>query len=183
MLADAMSKNSPSEYLVISASLRSESLSRAMAESAREAYAKLGVAHHLVDLREYILPLCDGEAAYEHPHVATLTALIEAARVIIVATPIYNYDANATVKNLVELTGSAWENKTVGFLCAAGGASSYMSVMGLANSLMLDFRCLIIPRFVYAKGDDFTAKKLPNAALTERIAALAEASTKIRNAV
>ncbi len=58
-----------------------------------------------------------------------------------------------------------------------------MSIMGLADSLMLDFRCLIIPRFVQAKGDDFTSKKQPNAALAERIAALAEASTKIRNAV
>jgi FMN reductase len=38
-------------------------------------------------------------------------------------------------------------NKVVGFLCAAGGKSSYMSVMRLANSLMLDFRCLIIPHF------------------------------------
>jgi len=176
-----MAKTVSIEYLIISTSLRSASLSRVMAEAAREEYAKLGVAHQLIDLREYVLPLCDGEAAYGHPHVTTLSALIEAARVIIVATPIYNYDANAAVKNLVELTGSAWENKTVGFLCAAGGASSYMSVMSLANSLMLDFRCLIIPRFVYAKGDDFTSKKQPTPDLTARIHELAGASVKIRN--
>jgi len=178
-----MPANAPSEYLVISASLRSASLSRVMAEALVGDYAKLGVAHRFLDLREYVLPLCDGEAAYEHPQVAALAALIEAARVIVVATPIYNYDANAAVKNLVELTGNSWENKTVGFLCAAGGASSYMSVMGLANSLMLDFRCLIIPRFVYAKGDDFTSKKQPTQALAEKIAALAEASMKIRNSI
>lgn len=170
------------EYLIISASLRSASLSRAMAETLRTAYGKLGATPQLVDLREYVLPLCDGEAAYEHPHVTTLSALIETARVIILATPIYNYDANAAAKNLVELTGSSWEDKTVGFLCAAGGGSSYMSIMSLANSLMLDFRCLIIPRFVYAKGDDFTAKKVPTPDLAERINALAEASVKIRNA-
>jgi FMN reductase len=114
--------------------------------------------------------------------VTTLSALIAAARVIIIATPIYNYDANAAAKNLVELTGSSWEDKTVGFLCAAGGGSSYMSIMGLANSLMLDFRCLIIPRFVYAKGDDFREKKHPTADLVARIGQLAEASMKIRNA-
>ena len=28
-----------------------------------------------------------------------------------------------------------------------------MSVMGLANHLMLDFRSIIVPRFVYADGD------------------------------
>jgi FMN reductase len=48
---------------------------------------------------------------------------------------------------------------------------------------MLDFRCLIIPRFVYAKGDDFTAEKQPTPNLAARIAELAEASLKIRNAV
>jgi FMN reductase len=176
-----MSTKTSAEYLVLSCSLKPSSLSRAMAEALRETYAALGVSHWLIDLREYVLPLCDGGGAYEHPHVTTLSGLIEAARVIVVATPIYNYDANAAVKNLIELTGSSWENKTVGFLCAAGGSSSYMSIMSLANSLMLDFRCLIIPRFVYAKGEDFTAGKQPTPALAERIKELAEASMKIRN--
>ena len=169
------------EYLIISSSLRPASLSRLMAETVRDAYAKLGVSHQLVDLREFVLPLCDGDAAYGHAQVGPLSTLIGAARVIIVATPIYNYDANAAVKNLVELTGDAWENKIVGFLCAAGGSSSYMSIMSLAGSLMLDFRCLIIPRFVYAKGDDFTGKTKPSEALAGRIRELAETSLKIRN--
>jgi FMN reductase len=176
-----MSTPAAAEYLIISASLRSASLSRIMAEALRESYAKLGATSTLVDLREFVLPLCDGEAAYGHPHVTTLSALVEAARVIVLATPIYNYDANAAAKNLIELTGSAWEDKTVGFLCAAGGSSSYMSILGLANSLMLDFRCLIIPRFVYARGDDFTEKHKPTADLAKRIAQLAETSMKIRN--
>ena len=72
---------------------------------------------------------------------------IAAARVIMLAVPIYNYDANAAVKNLIELTGSAWEDKIVGFACAAGGQSSYMSIIGLANSLMLDFRCIILAQW------------------------------------
>jgi len=172
---------SAAEYLIISTSLRTASLSRIMAESLREAYTKLGATTALVDLREFVLPLCDGEAAYDHPHVTTLTKLIESARVIVVAVPIYNFDVNAAAKNLVELTGNAWENKIVGFLCAAGGGSSYMSIMGLANSLMLDFRALIIPRFVYAKGDDFAEKKHPHADLATRIEQLAATSMKIRN--
>jgi FMN reductase len=174
--------STPAEYLIISASLRSASLSRKLAESLLNCYANLGASATLVDLREFVLPLCDGETAYGHPHVATLSAQIAAARVIVVATPIYNYDANATAKNLIELTGKAWENKTVGFLCAAGGHSSYMSITGLANSLMLDFRCLIVPRFVYVKGDDF-AGGVPSAEVARRIEDLALASTKIRNSV
>jgi FMN reductase len=171
------------EYVIISSSLRAGSLSRALAETLAKQYAVLKARHRVIDLRDFVLPLCDGRDAYNHPHVATLSGLIGAARVVIVATPIYNYDANAAVKNLVELTGKAWENKVVGFLCAAGGGASYMSIMGLANSLMLDFRCLVIPRFVYAEGDDFTEQNAPLDGIRERVHALAEASLKIRNAV
>ena len=176
-----MTKTNTTEYLVISASLRSASLSRVMAETLCGEYEKLGVPNQMIDLREYVLPLCDGESAYDHPHVKPLTTLIGAARVILVATPVYNYNVNASLKNLIELTGSAWENKIVGFLCAAGGTSSYMAVMSLANSLMLDFRCLIIPRYVYAKGDDFSKELQPTTELARRIGELAASSLKIRN--
>ena len=103
-----------------------------------------------IDLRDVPLPLCDGNSAYAAPGVSVLCEAITAADAVLLALPIYNYDANAAAKNLIELTGKAWVGKTVGFLCAAGGQVSYMSVLGLANSMMLDFRCLIVPRFVYA---------------------------------
>ena len=74
---------------------------------------------------------------------------------------------------MVELTGSAWEDKIVGFLCAAGGMNSYMSVMAFANSLMLDFRCMIIPRFVYATGDAFDGDELKDKKVAKRIEELA----------
>ena len=64
-------------------------------------------------------------------------------------------DLNAAAKNLMELTGRAWTDKLVGFICAAGGKGSYMSPMSFMNSLMLDFRCIIIPRFIYTDGDSF----------------------------
>ena len=70
------------------------------------------------------------------------------------ATPVYNYNASASAKNLIELTGDAWNNKVVGFISATGDRSSYMAPMGLINSLMLDFRCLIVPRFVQAARDE-----------------------------
>ena len=165
-----------SEYLVISASLRSKSLSRRLGELLIN---ELGADAELIDLREYPLSLCDGEAAYGNPNVEKLGQKIRAARVILVATPIYNYDANAAVKNLVELTGKAWEDKIVGFACAAGGHSSYMSIMGLANSLMLDFRCVIIPRFVYATGDDFTGDRITNGELAKRIKQLADSARRL----
>lgn len=165
----------PAEYLVISGSLRPESLSRVLGQFLAD---ELDGEH--IDLREFPLPMCDGDAAYGDPNVEKLRARIEAARVILVAVPIYNYDANAAVKNLVELTGGAWEDKIVGFACAAGGQSSYMSIMGLANSLMLDFRCIILPRFVYATGDDFDGGKITSAEVKKRLKQLADSARRLR---
>ena len=98
--------------------------------------------------------------------------------------PIYNYDVNAAVKNLVEMTGKVWENQIVGFICAAGGQSSYMSVMAFANSLMLDYRCLIVPRFIYAVYEDFKmgpngGLTLANAQITQRLKTLARETLNI----
>jgi NAD(P)H-dependent FMN reductase len=169
------------EYLIISASLRSNSRSRVMAYYLADCYRSEGVPSRVIDLRDRPLPFCDGEAAYSHPDVLSLSKTISEARVIILATPIYNFDASSALKNLIELTGESWDDKIVGFLCAAGGSLSYMSVMSLANSLMLDFRCLIIPRFVFATGNDFEEWELSSAELRERIQLLAVASTRIRN--
>lgn len=98
--------------------------------------------------------MCDGEVCYRDKNVIALKQKIEAADGIIMAGPVYNFYLNAAAKNVIELTGRSWNEKVVAFLCAAGGRSSYMSVMSLANSLMLDFRCIILPRFVYATGEE-----------------------------
>jgi NAD(P)H-dependent FMN reductase len=172
---------SSSEYLIISGSLRSESRSRAMAHFLMECYRSEGIVAQMIDLRGIPLPFCDGEAAYDHQSVLALSKTISEARVVIIATPIYNFDASAALKNLIELTGESWEDKVVGFLCAAGGSMGYMSIMSLANSLMLDFRCLIIPRIVYATSGDFADGHLSSSEMRERVRELAAASVRIRS--
>lgn len=142
------------KYLVISCSLNPESRSRELARIVHEQLEALGHPATFLDLQDTPLPLCDGASAYGDPNVARLRDAIDAARGIVLAAGIYNYDVNSAAKNLVELTGRAWNDKVVGFVCAAGGHGSYMSLMPFANSLMLDFRCLVIPRFVYSPDTD-----------------------------
>jgi len=165
----------PADYLVISTSLNPGSNSRIMAQRAYELIKKQEKSEYL-DLREYPLPVCDGDAAYEDPNVAKLSNKIKAAKLVLLAVPIYNYSFSAAAKNLVELTGQAWNDKTVGFLCAAGGKSSYMSIISLANSLMFDFRCVINPRFVYADGSAFKNDALYDAEIEKRIEELVKSS-------
>lgn len=169
--------------LVISSSLNPESNSRILAEEARQMLAAHGHEVALLDLRNHPLPLCDGGASYEHPNVAQVGALLRQADGFIVATPIYNFDTTAAIKNLIELTGDAWENKVVGFLCAAGGMNSYMSVMSLANSLMLDFRCVVVPRFVYATGDAFAGGQVVDPEVSRRVEELARRVASLSGAL
>src|SRR5438874_3278381 len=161
-------------YLVLSTSGNPDSNSRRMAQIAFDWLKKAKLNCEWLDISKLDLPLCDADACYNDPAAKNITAAIERADGIIMATPVYNYDVSAAAKNMVELTGSAWEEKVVGFLCAAGGMSSYMSVMPFANSLMLDFRSIIIPRFVYATGRAFEGDDLKDKEVGERIEELAD---------
>ena len=139
-------------YLVISSSLNDYSKSRIMAHYAYDLYHQNA---ELLDLNDYDLPICDGGKCYDEPIVKDLKKIISNADSIILASPIYNYDFNAVAKNLIELTGQSWNDKIVGFIAAAGGITSYMSPISFANILMMDFRCFIIPRYVYADKSCF----------------------------
>ena len=165
--------------LVISCSLNPGSRSAILARHAHQALPDAG----FVDLRESPLPMCDGGAAYHHENVAPLARQITDAAPILLAAPIYNYDVNAAAKNLIEMTGRAWTGKVVGFICAAGGQGSYMSVMTLANSLMLDYRCLIVPRFVYATDEHFAADGSAGDEVLVRVRELCQAATGLADAM
>ena len=156
---------------IIATSLSSDSRSQLLA---REALSKLQaqkVRATLVDLREHALPFTGSDASWGDPAVGKMKTLALTMTHLLFAVPIYNYDVNALAKNFVELMGSdVLENKTVAFLCSAGGQDSFMSVMAFANSLMLDFRCWIAPRFLYVT-DDFSPGALPKK-LDERLDSL-----------
>ena len=162
------------KHLVISTSGSPESNSRRMGRVAFAHLEKRKVDCSWIDIREMDLPLCDADKCYGMPGAKKLSAAIEAADGILVAAPVYNYDVAAAAKNMIELSGSAWENKIVGFLCAAGGTASYMSVMSYANSLMLDFRCVIIPRFVFATGEAFDSEDVTDKKIVQRIEQVAD---------
>jgi FMN reductase len=157
------------KYLVVSTSGNPDSNSRRMGQVAFTHLQKRKLDCSWLDIKDLELPLCDADKCYGIAGAKKLNQAIESADGILIAAPVYNYDVAAAAKNMIELTGSSWEEKIVGFLCAAGGTSSYMAVMAYANSLMLDFRTVIIPRFVYATGDSFDGDTIADKKLITRI--------------
>lgn len=170
-------------HLIISSSLHPTSRSRILAREVALRLQSQGRAVEIFDLSERVLPQCDGATAYGNAEVKALAELIRSAQSIFVASPVYNYDVNAAIKNAVELTGKAWTDKIVALMLAAGGHGSYMSAMGFANSLMLDFHCLIVPRFVYSIGADFEGDRLANQNTVQRVDQLVNETLRISEAL
>lgn len=163
---------------IIATSLNTDSSSQKLARLFEE---KLGaVSSELIDLREMTLPLAGSEESWEAEDAATLKEAVGRASHVVFAVPIYCYGVNAAAKNVIELVGKSFTKKVVGFICAAGGDSSYMSVMGMANHLMLDFRSVICPRFVYATGGSWNEDGKLVQELTERLDTLVSDLSEIQ---
>jgi NAD(P)H-dependent FMN reductase len=108
-----------------------------------------------INIGQLDLPICDGYSCYSDPKVKALQEEANNASGFIFCSPVYCYDVNAICKNLIELCGQSFKDKPAGIAVVAGGSKSYMAPLSFMNSLMLDFRSLIIPRFIYATGEDF----------------------------
>jgi FMN reductase len=138
------------DILIIGTSLDPDSRSQILARVALEICNTHNINADVLDLRDYDLPIAGAADSFDSSIVQELTTRVSKYRKIIFTVAIYNYDVSAAAKNFIELVGDTWlEGAVVGFICTAGGKNSYMSVMGFANSLMLDFRAWIAPRFVY----------------------------------
>ena len=135
------------------------------------------------DLQKKPLPMCDGDKCYDLPEVINFREKVKNARGIIMAIPIYNFNVSSGAKNVIELGGKMLYDKVFGFICAAGGKSSYMSVMSFANSLMIDYRCFIIPKFVYALKNDFDGDKITSPEIKQRINQLGQDLIRISEAL
>ena len=166
-------------YLVISTSLREGSRSKIMAKALSKNLNEV----EFFDLQKNPLPMCDGDKCYDLPEVIDFRKKIKNAKGIIMAIPIYNYNVSSGAKNIIELGGRMLYDKVFGFICAAGGKSSYMSVMSFASSLMIDYRCFIIPKFVYALKSDFNENEITNPDIKERIDELGNDLIRISEAL
>lgn len=162
------------DLLIVGTSLDPDSRSQHFARIAFENAKTLNMNPELIDLRELELPIAGPEGSWDDPRVQALKTRVGRFRRVLLCVPIYNYDVNAAAKNVVELVGGKWlQGAVVGFACTAGGRASYMSVMGFANALQLDFRTWIVPRFVYATDNEWNGDD-PGEKIQQRIHGLLE---------
>jgi FMN reductase len=169
------------KILVIGCSLNPASRSHILGHELSQTLREMGGDVTMLDLRKLDLPLCEGTQTADVDS-AVLRAVRDASAIVL-CTPIYNFDVSPATRNLIALTGAVWADKVVGICAAAGGSRSFMSIMNLAGSLMLDFRCYVVPRFVYATHDDFTGDRLESPAVRDRLEGLARELLRVTPAI
>ncbi len=158
---------------IIATSLNADSKSQVLARMFQDELIQAGVQVEFFDLREMEVPFAGTVEGWSSPpDVVALQKSVEVASHVVFAVPIYCYDVNSAAKNIIELIGRSFTKKVIGFICAAGGSGSYMSVMGMANHLMLDFRCVIVPRFLYVEGGDWNEDGTLKEEITDRLTQL-----------
>lgn len=164
---------------IIATSLNEESKSQQIARILQTEIVQRDISCDLVDLRELNLPFAGSNEGWSSEDAAALAKKVESSSHIVFAVPIYCYDVNAATKNIIELIGRSFTKKVVSFACSAGGANSYMSVMGMANHMMLDFRSVIVPRFLYVDPTGWNGEQL-TPEMTERLNLLVDDMNEIQ---
>ena len=142
----------------ISSSLSPTSRSETLGRLCVDALIKRGVDAEIVSLKGKIPSGFDDSTIYESSGYLELHELTAAADGLIFASPVYNWGLCAELKKFVECIGStpedgsrkgAFFDKVITFVVSAGLPHSYMASASMANSMMIDFKCIINPYTAY----------------------------------
>ena len=168
-----MATPSSPRLAIVNSALSSDSNTRMLCRHAHAHALSRGIETEFIDLRDHrVLPY-----GYEGSEgLDQIEAQLTTAGAIILAFPLYNFNMSASLKALIEHCGSCFEDKVVGLMTAAGGRSSYMSVFSVGQSLMLDFRSWVVPRYVYAVSGDFGEEAIASPEVRRRVEQLVETS-------
>ena len=168
--------------IIFSTVLNKTSKTAMLAKTIHEELNTINQPNSLIYLDDLDLPMCDGYHCYQHKQVIKLQKQVQQATSVIFCSPIYCYDLNAIAKNLIELIGQQLTDKVAAVAVTAGGSRSYMAPLSFINSLMIDFRCLVIPRFVYVESNQFNNNNtIKNSDIKKRISQLVTAVAKYSN--
>jgi NAD(P)H-dependent FMN reductase len=167
--------------LAICGSLREESYTRAVLQTALDEADRVGVrtSTELLDLRALDLPPLNADRdADAQGDGARLLAAVDGADAVVLGTPVYHGSYSGVLKNALDYCGfDEFEGKTVGLLGVAGG-SFPVTALDHLRSVCRALNCWVVPhqavvprahRHVsYADGEG----RLTDADLEERVRVL-----------
>lgn len=165
-----------SSIVLIQGSLNPDSKTAVVLQKAADELANRGVEHETLDLRNYDIEFCDGRPLSEYNESTRIAyQKMEDARGYIWGMPVYCFSVSGPLKNFVDITANAMENKISGIICNAGGKSSYMALGDLSRILAFESRVVTVQPTVYTSYEDFEEGRLVNDAIAERIKTMVDA--------
>jgi FMN reductase len=130
---------------------------RAMDGAIERAGAR-GTSATLLDLGTLDLGFADGTPPENlDDDTAGTIAAIEAARAVILATPVYRGSMSGSLKNLIDLTPvPALQGKVVGLVAMGASDHHFLGAERHLRDTLVFFGAVVLPVAVYLNGADFT---------------------------
>lgn len=162
--------------LLVSFSLNPKSKSfKAM----KKAYDYLKCKHEeviLVDIKNYPLAYYDGtEKVFEQQKVKELFSVFNSVEKVIIASPVYNYDVNAVLKNFIDLLSvirnknKNYKKQVIGIIGAMGSEKSFTCLLPTLSNLQFSLGFYLIPKIVMCVPKDFNENDEVESSLEARI--------------
>ncbi len=142
---------------VFSGSTRSASINKVLAKRAAAIVEEQGAVANYIDLRDYSMPLYDGDLEIDAGYpkaAAALKAILQASDGYIIASPEYNGSLSAVLKNTIDwLTRnedagtdiSAFKNKTALLLSAAPGNLGGLRGLSHLRTILTNLGSIVVP--------------------------------------
>ena len=142
--------------LVFAGSARSASLNKRLAATAARAAQAAGAQVTLIDLRDFELPLYDGDLEQRGlpPKLAELKALFQQHHGLLLACPEYNGSISPLLKNTLDWVSrpapgekplACYEGKVAGLLAASPGALGGLRGLVHVRAILSGIRVLVVP--------------------------------------
>ena len=163
------------KLVVIQGSLNKDSKTALIIDEVIKILKEKNIEYELIDLRNLELQFCDGRKLEEYnKDLQNAYKLMESVKGYIIGMPVYCYSVSGVLKNFLDITCGAMENKVCGIVCNAGGVMSYLASAELMKVLSYEVSCLSIQPTTYAYGNDFKDGKIVNPKVLEKAQVMVE---------
>lgn len=148
------------KILALAGSTRSGSFNKKLLAVAVRAAEETGIAVTVIDLRDYPMPLYDGDLEKEKgipENAMKLMQMFIEHDGLLIASPEYNSSISGVLKNTLDWISrpvkgmnplAAFEGKIVGLLSASTGALGGMRGLVALRSMLGNIKCIVLPEQV-----------------------------------
>lgn len=171
-----------SQVVLIQGSLNKESRTASLIQNVAEEMKHAGLKAEVLDLRNIQMEFCDGRPLKEyHPEMQQAFQTLDEAEAFIIGMPVYCYSVSGPLKNFIDITSGAMENKVAGIVCTAGGRQSYMASAHLSNILAYESHVTTLQPIIYTHAEDYTDQTLSSDRIKTKIQQLTNHLTQHLN--